>query len=145
MSRNKRQAWANGLIAVSALAGAVALTNHYTQPAANVSAPVTTANTAASSGTGSTNTAVGKTGTATSDAIQYQFGQVQVSVTEANGKITKIDYANSTATNGRAQAFPYLVQYAISAQGTNFSNISGATYTTDAFKQALNSAISKLG
>ena len=144
MSRNKRQAWANGLIAVSALAGAVVLTNHYTQPAANVSAPVTTANTAASSGTGSTNTAVGKTGTATSDAIQYQFGQVQVSVTEANGKITKIEEIQATANNGREQAFPYLMDYAIQANGTSFGNLSGATYTTDAYKQALDSALSKL-
>ncbi|MEY2674500.1 MAG: hypothetical protein RLZZ514_1065, partial [Actinomycetota bacterium] len=29
-------------------------------------------------------------------------------------------------------------------QGTNFANLSGATYTVDAFKAALESAISKL-
>jgi uncharacterized protein with FMN-binding domain len=37
-----------------------------------------------------------------------------------------------------------LVTDAISANGSNFANLSGATYTTDAFKQALESAISKL-
>lgn len=146
MSRSKRQVWANGVIAVSALAGAVVLTNHYTAEAGSsfTSSPAVTASTASNSSSASAAPA-GKSGTATSDAIPYQFGQVQVSVTKVNGKITAIDYSNSSATNGREQAFPYLVQYAIQAQGTNFNNLSGATYTTDAFKQALNSALTKLG
>jgi len=75
--------------------------------------------------------------------VQYRFGQVQLTVTKANGKITAISYGNSSATNGRAAAYPYLVQYAISANGTNFSNLSGATFTTDAFKQALSNALAK--
>ena len=82
--------------------------------------------------------------TATGDAINYQFGTVQLSVTTENSKITKIDLVQSSATAGREQAFSYLVTDAITANGTNFSNLSGATYTTDAFKQALQSAISKL-
>jgi uncharacterized protein with FMN-binding domain len=35
------------------------------------------------------------------------------------------------------------VQYAIQAQGASFGNLSGATYTTNAFKQALSSALAK--
>jgi uncharacterized protein with FMN-binding domain len=31
----------------------------------------------------------------------------------------------------------------MSAQGSGFGNISGATYTTEAFKQALDSALGK--
>jgi uncharacterized protein with FMN-binding domain len=34
---------------------------------------------------------------------------------------------------------------AIQANGSNFGNLSGATYTTDAYKQAVDSALSKLG
>lgn len=64
-------------------------------------------------------------------------------MTKTDGKITAIDVGNSGATGGRQAAFPYLVQYAIQAQGTNFSNLTGATFTTDAFKQALASALSK--
>ena len=71
--------------------------------------------------------------------IPYRYGQIELTVTKANGKITAIDYSISSATGGRQGAFPYLVQYAIAANGTNFANLSGATYTTDAFKQALNS------
>ena len=82
--------------------------------------------------------------TATGDAISYQYGTVQLAVTTENSKITKIDLVQSGATAGREQAFSYLVTDAITANGTSFSNLSGATFTTDAFKQALESAISKL-
>lgn len=83
--------------------------------------------------------------TVTSDPIQYQFGTIELTVTRKAGQISAIDIGQSTATNGREQAFPYLVDYAIKAQGANFANLGGATYTTDAFKQALTNAISKLG
>jgi uncharacterized protein with FMN-binding domain len=136
MSRNTRLAWANGVIVAGALAGGLVLTNHFAPSASSSGAGTTTA-------AGSTTTA--KSGSATSDAIPYQFGEVQVTVTETNGKITAIDYGSSTASAGRDQAFPILVQEAITAQSSNISNLSGATYTTDAFKQALSSAITKLG
>jgi len=75
--------------------------------------------------------------------VQYRFGQVQLTVTKTGSKITAIDYGNSSATNGRAAAFPYLVQYAIAANSSNFSNLGGATFTTQAFQQALSNALSK--
>jgi uncharacterized protein with FMN-binding domain len=84
-----------------------------------------------------------KTGTKTGLAVPYQFGSIQLTVTEKNGKITKINFGTSSATNGRQAAFPYLVKYAIQSQGINFGNLSGATMTTDTFKQALSSALGK--
>ncbi|MEN9989211.1 MAG: hypothetical protein RL508_190 [Actinomycetota bacterium] len=84
-----------------------------------------------------------KTGTKVGASVPYQFGSIQLTVTEKAGKITKITYGNSSATNGRQAAFPYLVKYAIQSQGINFGNLSGATMTTDTFKQALTSALSK--
>jgi uncharacterized protein with FMN-binding domain len=92
----------------------------------------------------STTSASGKSGTATSEEINYQFGTIQLKVTEAAGEITAIDLVQAGANGGREQAFSYLVQDALSANGTDFANISGATYTVDAFKQALDSAISKI-
>ncbi len=82
--------------------------------------------------------------TVTGDAIQYRFGTVQVEVVRKGGKITAVNMIQSGATAGRQQAYPYLTDYAIKAQGSNFGNLSGATYTTAAFKQALDSAVSKL-
>jgi uncharacterized protein with FMN-binding domain len=68
---------------------------------------------------------------------------VQVQVTMSNGKITDVTMLQANATHGRAAAFPYLVQYAIQANGSSFSNLSGATYTTNAFKRSLESALAK--
>lgn len=77
------------------------------------------------------------------DAVESGFGTVQVSVTMSNGKITAINLLQANATHGREGAFPYLVQYAIAANSANFSNLSGATYTTTAFKKSLESALAK--
>lgn len=138
MSRKSSAVWANSVIAVAAVAGGLVLTNHF--------APGTSTTTGTpSAGSTATATPALKSGTATSDAVPYQYGQIQLTVTEKAGKITAIDTGTSSATAGRDQAFPYLVKDAISAQGTNFANLSGATYTTDAFKQALTSAIAKIG
>lgn len=71
------------------------------------------------------------------------FGMVQVEVTRANGKITQITMLRAEATHGRAAAFPYLIQYAIDANGSNFGNLSGATYTANAFKRSLEAALAK--
>lgn len=96
-------------------------------------------------GTSSGTTASGNTDmTVTGDAIQYRYGVIQVEVVRKSGKITAVNMIQADATAGRDQAFPYLTDYAIQAQGSNFGNLSGATFTTEAFKQALDSAISKL-
>jgi uncharacterized protein with FMN-binding domain len=113
-------------------AAAIGITGQIDTPTSNLAA----------SATGSTTTS--GTVSATGDAVDYRFGTIQLAVTETNGKITAIDLVQAGATGGREQAFSYLVDYAISANGTSFSNMSGATYTVDAFKQALTSAISKL-
>jgi uncharacterized protein with FMN-binding domain len=97
-------------------------------PSASASKPATT-----------TTSGVSKTG----DSVESGFGPVQVKVTKVGNKITEITYLQAVATKGRAAAFPYLVQYAIDANGSGFANLSGATYTTDAFKQSLESALAK--
>jgi uncharacterized protein with FMN-binding domain len=81
--------------------------------------------------------------TKTGSAISYRYGTIQLSVTKSNGKITSIGLVQAQATGGRQGAFSYLVQYAEQAQGSNFGNLGGATFTTDAFKQALDSALAK--
>lgn len=109
-------------------------------PAANASASsAPSASASAPASTGSTGTAVSKTG----DAVESGFGTVQVKVTKTDGKITDITLVQANATHGRAAAFPYLVQYAVAANGTNFANLSGATYTTNAFKESLRTALAK--
>jgi uncharacterized protein with FMN-binding domain len=83
--------------------------------------------------------------TVTSDQMPYQYGVIELKVTKSAGKLTAIDVGGSSATEGRQQAFPTLVDEAIKAQGSSFGNLGGATYTTEAFKKALDNAIAKLG
>ena len=90
-------------------------------------------------GSTTTPTEVTKTGT----SIRYRFGTVQVSVTKTDGQITAVTLLQAGATGGRGQAFDFLVQYTLDAQGSSFGNISGATYTTDAYKQSLEAALAQ--
>jgi uncharacterized protein with FMN-binding domain len=76
-------------------------------------------------------------------AVQYRYGTIQVSVTKVGGKITAVNLLQEGATGGRQAAFSYLVDMAIQANGSNFGNLSGATYTVDAFKQSLEAALAK--
>ena len=81
----------------------------------------------------------------TSSPVNYRFGTVQLTVTKAGSRITSIHLDQAGATNGRASAFPYLVQLAMTAQKGSFdtSMMSGATYTTDAFMSALDDALAQ--
>jgi uncharacterized protein with FMN-binding domain len=133
-----KRKWKLGATVFSLLsiAGGLLVNNHLNPPTtATIATPTST----------KTGAATKPDTTVTSDPIPYQFGTIEISVTRKAGKLSAIDIGTSTATNGRQQAFPFLVQYAIKAQGTNFANLGGATYTTDAFKAALDSAITKLG
>ena len=108
----------------------------------------TTSSGSSSSGSSGSSGSGGSSGTTTatsqtSSTISYRFGAVQVKVTKKSGKITAVDLLQATATNGRNAAFPSLVQATIDNNGTGFGNLSGATYTTDAFKKAVNSALAK--
>ncbi|MEY4451237.1 MAG: hypothetical protein RLZZ380_358 [Actinomycetota bacterium] len=89
-------------------------------------------------------TTVGGVSSATGDAIESGFGPVQVKVTKESGKITAIDLIQAQSTGGRDAAFPLLVEAALAANGSNIGNVSQATYTSDAFKQSLDSALSKI-
>ncbi len=86
-----------------------------------------------------------KTQTVKGDAIQYRYGVIELELTATAGKIESITELQATASPGFDQAIPILNQEAMKAQSASFGNLSGATFTTDAYKQALSSAMSKLG
>lgn len=104
--------------------------------------PSTTPSTSGDSGGG------GKTLTGTD--VQYPYGELQLRVTETGGKITQIDVVQNVAPDPRsehinAQALAILIPEAVRAQGTNIDAVSGATFTSEAFAQALQSAIDPSG
>jgi uncharacterized protein with FMN-binding domain len=89
-------------------------------------------------------TTVGGVSSATGDSVESGYGPVQVKVTKENGKITAIDLIQAQSSGGRDAAFPLLVKAALAANGSNIGNVSQATYTTNAFKKSLDSALSKI-
>lgn len=92
-----------------------------------------------SSSSGSSSSSVTKTG---SD-IGYQFGDIQLKVTKANGKITDIVAVSFNYTRGPSNLEQTLIDSAIAANGSNFNSVSRATYTSYAFMDALDSALAK--
>lgn len=78
-----------------------------------------------------------------SDVIAYKYGNVQISITKTDGLISAVTMLQGDATNGRAEAYLILTDATIQTQGTNYGNVSGATFTTDAFKLAVENALAK--
>ena len=79
-----------------------------------------------------------------SDEISYKYGIVQVRVTFSDSEITEVTMLKGEATNGRAEAYAMLIDATIQVQGTNYGNVTGATYTTEAYKAAVENALSKV-
>ena len=84
-------------------------------------------------------------GTFTGSVVSEPFGQVQVRITMAGGKITDVT-ALQLPTHGRSgfisqSVAPILQGEALSAQSANIDIVSGATYTSEAYAQSLQSAI----
>jgi uncharacterized protein with FMN-binding domain len=106
--------------------------------------------TSSSTKTASSTTSASTPKTATSDAIGTQYGNVQLKVTVANGKITKIEALQLPSNDPKSQeigsyAEPLLTQSALSKQDGTVDAVSGATYTSDGYASALQSALDKAG
>jgi uncharacterized protein with FMN-binding domain len=81
--------------------------------------------------------------TKTSDPVAYKYGVVQISITKTDGSITAVSLVKGDTSNGRAAAYDILSNATIQVQGTNYGNVSGATFTTDAYKLAVENALGK--
>lgn len=92
-------------------------------------------------------TAALKDGTYTSVASPNAYGEIQLQVTVAGGKITTIttlqapSHGRSQSVN--AQALPELTNRAIAAQSADIQFVSGATETSTAFVNSLQDAINQ--
>ena len=92
----------------------------------------------------------GGTQTATGDAIDVRWGNVQVQVTLTGSRITDIASVQLPDGDGHSariseRAWPELVQQALEAQSSQIAGVSGASYTTYGFEQSLKSALLALG
>ena len=88
--------------------------------------------------------------TVAGDAVQTQYGVVQVQVVVNGKKISNVSFLQLTAYDGRSQqinsqAAPILLQETLSAQSANIDTVSGASYTSEGYVQSLQSALDRAG
>ena len=109
-----------------------------------VPAPSSSSSSGTSGGSGGSTTTV--TRTVTGDTIQTRWGPVQVKITIKSGKLTEVTAVQYPTDNPRDQeinsfALPRLRSEALQAQSADIDTVSGATYTSDGYRQSLQSAL----
>jgi uncharacterized protein with FMN-binding domain len=88
-------------------------------------------------------------GSFTGADIPNRFGDVQVEITVARGRITDVKSIRLPSDRARSrfissQAAPILRSEALTAQSGQIDLVSGATYTSDSFAGSLQSALSQV-
>ncbi len=87
-----------------------------------------------------------KNGKYTGDVADALYGSVQVEIIITNGQIAKVNFLQypddrHTSIEINTEAMPILEQETISAQDANVEAVSGATQTSRAFKESLQTAL----
>ncbi|HEX4245527.1 MAG TPA: FMN-binding protein, partial [Acidimicrobiales bacterium] len=108
--------------------------------------PTTTAPTPSSS----TPTTTPTTRSATSADQTFRYGDLAVKVTVSGSKITNVELTTLNENDDRSAridnyAVPQLERQVISADSVNVDGVSGATFTSQAFIDAVANALGKLG
>jgi uncharacterized protein with FMN-binding domain len=88
--------------------------------------------------------------TVTGDAVSTRYGNVQLKVTISGHKITDVQAVQLPQSDGKSveisnYAAPQLRQSALTKQSASIDAVSGATYTSAGYRQALQSALDKAG
>ncbi|MGI5240040.1 FMN-binding protein [Dactylosporangium sp. CA-139066] len=126
---------------LSTLAALALVFSYRTSLGSTAPAPATTAvGTAGAAGTSGNGT------TYQGSAASTRWGDVQVSITVADGKITAVSVPVYPNENGKdqqinARALPILVQETIAAQNADIDTVSGATVTSNGYKESLQAAL----
>ncbi|MET7381845.1 FMN-binding protein [Streptomyces sp. NPDC005526] len=121
-------------------------------PAASSGSGATAGSDGSGSSSGGSSSGGRSTGTKTTtgDTVQTRWGPVQVRITVRNGKITDVTAVSYPSENPRDQeingyAIPQLRRQALAAQSARIDGVSGATYTSDGYRQSLQSALDSAG
>jgi uncharacterized protein with FMN-binding domain len=142
------------LAIVSTVAGLVMLLSFKTHGTTAVAIPpaalsiggTSSSSTTATTGGTNSSTAATSTKTYTGAAADTRYGPVQVQITVANGALASVQAITYPMGNGQDQqinsyAIPVLNQEAASAKSANIDTVSGATFTSDGYRQSLQSAL----
>lgn len=115
--------------------------------------PTVSSSSAASGGSGTAGGGSSEksvTKTVTGDTVQTRWGPVQVRVSIKSGRLTEVTAVSYPQDNPRDQeingyALPQLRREALAAQSAQIDTVSGATYTSDGYRQSLQSALDSAG
>ncbi|WP_369239287.1 FMN-binding protein [Streptomyces sp. R21] len=127
----------------------VADTSSSSSSSSSSQSPSDSSSSSSSSGSSGGSKSTG-TKTVTGDTVQTRWGPVQVRVTVKNGRITDVTAVTYPQENPKDQeinsyAIPQLRREALAAQSASIDSVSGATYTSDGYKQSLQSALDSAG
>ena len=133
----------------SAAATAPVIAQAAPNPSSTPGATTPTPDSSSSSSSGSSSSSSSSSSSARTyagDAVGTQYGDVQVQITVAGGKITAAQVLQVPWNDRRDQeinsyAVPVLNSEVVQAQSANIDMVSGATYTSDGYIQSLQSAI----
>ncbi|MFJ9212307.1 hypothetical protein CU044_6941 [Streptomyces sp. L-9-10] len=106
--------------------------------------------TAGASGPGGGESAAGGSRAVVGDAVDTQYGPVQVRITLDGSTITGAEAVQAPGADARSQsvtadAVPRLNQAAVTAQNARIDAVSGASYTSRGYRDSLQSALDKAG
>jgi uncharacterized protein with FMN-binding domain len=115
-------------------------------PATSTSPSPTASGSATASPTTGTSSSTSGTKTYTGSTASTRWGDVQVTITVTDGKISDVQvpvYPNGNRRDQEinAYALPILTQETRSAQNADIDTVSGATVTSDGYLQSLQSAL----
>lgn len=116
------------------------------QPVSQTTAPVPQATNSSMMGRGMMGSY--KDGEYIGSMADAYYGNVQVKITISSGKIADVQFLQypsdrRTSVEINTQAMPYLRQEAIQSQNAQVDTISGATQTSRAFRESLQSALNQ--
>ena len=138
------------LAVAGTIAGLIALLSFRTHagPAAVGNLPAATLAPARSGAAAGTGPSAGLV-TTLGQAVQDQYGTVQVRIVTVGGQIRSVAFARLVGDEQlsdliNAHAGPLLLQRTLAAQSADIDAVSGATYTSDAYRQSLQSALDKV-
>lgn len=138
------------MIGAAATASGVVLLLALKQPGGS---PVGGVSSQAGAGVGASAGAAGAAGggqTVLGDAVNTQYGPVQVQLTLSDGKIVKAEAVQAPNSDARSQsitadAIPKLNQATLTTQNAQVDAVSGASYTSKGYQESLQSALDKAG
>jgi uncharacterized protein with FMN-binding domain len=132
------------VVLAATVAGVAATLGFHTR-----SQSVTTPTVATAAGPSTTTSrATASSRTVTGDAVSTRYGPVQLKVTVSRGRITDVQAVQLPSNDPKSSeiasvAAPQLRQSALTKQSANVDAVSGATYTSEGYKSALQSALDK--